>query len=156
LTPAAVRGSGSPELLKSDAPRVKTTRAQVWDGLRDMGNPPRVTAGLGEVSGGAHDDGGGSARRRIAGVRVPATRASLGPRHLAQDDQEDDVVLTEGLRWVEVRLWVTIDNGRRRRRVGLHGMVDAEALRASGHRGSTRGDAAKVLRGLGRSGDHRR
>jgi hypothetical protein len=44
-----------------------------------MGNPPRATAGLGEGSGGAHDDGGGSARRRIAGTRVPATRASLGP-----------------------------------------------------------------------------
>jgi hypothetical protein len=121
-----------------------------------MGNPPRVTAGLGEVSGGAHDDGGGSARRRIAGARVPATRASLGPRHLAQDDQEDDVALTEGLRWVEVRRRVTVDNGRRRRQVGLRGKVDAEALRASGHRGSTRGDPAKVLWGLGRSGDHRR
>jgi hypothetical protein len=66
------------------------------------------------------------------------------------------VLLTEGLGWVEVRRRVTVDNGRRRRRVGLHGKVDAEALRASGHRGSTRGDPAKVLRGLGRSGDHRR
>jgi hypothetical protein len=79
LTPAAARGLGSPVLLKSDAPRVKTARARVWDGQRDMGNPPRVTAGLGEVSGGAHDDGGGSARRHIAGACVPATRASLGP-----------------------------------------------------------------------------
>jgi hypothetical protein len=149
-------GSGSSELLKSDAPRVKTTRARVWDGLRDMGNPPRVTAGLGEVSGGVHDNGGGSARRRIVGARVPATRASLGPRHLAQDDQEDDMVLTEGLRWVGVRRRVTIDNGRRWRWVGLRGKVDAEALRASGHRGSTRGDSAKVLWELGRSGDHRR
>jgi hypothetical protein len=156
LTPTAARGSSSLELLKSDAPRVKTTRARVWDGLSDMGNPPRVTAGLGEVSVGAHDGGGGSARRRITGARVPATRASLGPRHLAQDDQEDDVVLTEGLRWVEVRRRVTVDNGRRWRRVGLHGKVDAKALWASGHRGSTRGDPAKVLWGLGRSGDHRR
>jgi hypothetical protein len=48
-----------------------------------MRDPPGAKAGLGEGSGGAHDDGGGSARRRIAGVRVPATRASLGPRHLA-------------------------------------------------------------------------
>jgi hypothetical protein len=101
-----------------------------------MGNPPRVTAGLGEVSGGAHDDGGGSARRRIAGARVPATRASLGPRHLAQDDQEDDVLLTEGLRWVEVRRRVTVKNGRRWRRVRLRGKVDEEALQASGYRGS--------------------
>jgi hypothetical protein len=62
-----------------------------------MGNSPRAKVGLGEASGGAHDDGGGSARRRITGARVLAARASLGPRHLAQDDQEDDVVLTEGL-----------------------------------------------------------
>jgi hypothetical protein len=55
-----------------------------------------------------------------------------------------------------VRRRVTVNNGRRRRRVGLRGKVDAEALRASGHRGPTRGDPAKVLRGLGRSGDHRR
>jgi hypothetical protein len=33
---------------------------------------------------------------------------------------------------------------------------DAGHLRASGHRGSTRGDPEKVLRGLGKSGDHRR
>jgi hypothetical protein len=51
---------------------------------------------------------------------------------------------------------VTVENGRRRRQVGLRGKVDAVALQASGHRGSTRGDPAKVLRGLGRSGDHRR
>jgi hypothetical protein len=44
-----------------------------------MGNSPRAKAGLGEVSGGAHDDGGGSAWWHNAGARVPATRASLGP-----------------------------------------------------------------------------
>jgi hypothetical protein len=59
------------------------------------------------------------------------------------------VLLTEGLGWVEVRRRVTVDNGRRRRRVALHGKVDAEALRASGHHGSTRKPPAKVLRGLG-------
>jgi hypothetical protein len=35
-----------------------------------MRDPPRATVGLGEGSGGTHDDGGGSARRRIAGARV--------------------------------------------------------------------------------------
>jgi hypothetical protein len=60
-----------------------------------MRDPPGAKAGLGEGSGGAHDDGSGSARRRIAGARVSATRASFGLRHLAQDDLADDVVLTE-------------------------------------------------------------
>jgi hypothetical protein len=66
-----------------------------------MRDPPGAKAGLGEGSGGTHDDEGGSARLRIASARVPATRASLGPRHLAQDDQEDDVMLTEGLNGLE-------------------------------------------------------
>jgi hypothetical protein len=44
-----------------------------------MRDSPRATAGLGEDSSGAHDDGGGSARRRIAGARVPAAGAGLGP-----------------------------------------------------------------------------
>jgi hypothetical protein len=73
----ATRGSSSLELLKSDAPGVKTTQARVRDGLRDMGTSPRAKAGLGEASG--DDDGGGSAWRRIAGACVPAARASLGP-----------------------------------------------------------------------------
>jgi hypothetical protein len=60
-----------------------------------MGKPPRAKAGLGKGLGCTHDDGGGSARRCITGTRVPATRAGLGPLHLAQGDQEDDVVLTE-------------------------------------------------------------
>jgi hypothetical protein len=77
--PAAARGLSSPELLKSDAPGVKSTRARVWKVQRDMGKPPGPKVGLGEASGGVHDDGGGSARRHIAGARVPAAGASLGP-----------------------------------------------------------------------------
>jgi hypothetical protein len=70
---------GSPDFALNGAPAVKTTRARVWKVHRSMRDPPGATTGLGEVSGGAHDDGGRSARRRIAGARVPATRASLGP-----------------------------------------------------------------------------
>jgi hypothetical protein len=77
-----------------------------------MGNSPRAKAGLGEALGGAHDDGGGSARRHIAGARVPAARASLGPRHLVQDDQEDDVVLNEGLNGPEKQRRLAGDEGR--------------------------------------------
>jgi hypothetical protein len=77
-----------------------------------MRDPPRATAELGEGSSGAHDDGGGSAQRRIAGACVPATRASLGPRNLAQDDQEDDVVLTEGLNGPKKQRRLAGDEGR--------------------------------------------
>jgi hypothetical protein len=42
-----------------------------------MCDPPRATAGLGEGSGDAHDDGGGSARRRIAGVRRSERKSGL-------------------------------------------------------------------------------
>jgi hypothetical protein len=77
-----------------------------------MGNSPRAKAGLGEASGGAHDDGGGLAPRCIVGARVSATRASLGPRHLVQDDQEDDVVLTEGLNGLEKQRRLAGDEGR--------------------------------------------
>jgi hypothetical protein len=64
---------------------------------------------------------GGSARRRIAGARVPATRASLGPRHLAQDDQEDDAVLTEGLRRAGTRRRMAGDKGQAAETIGAHG-----------------------------------
>jgi hypothetical protein len=57
---------------------------------------------------------------------------ALKLRGLAQQVKGADVLLTEGLGWVEVRRRVTVDNGRRRRRVGLRGKVDAEALRPSG------------------------
>jgi hypothetical protein len=61
------------------APGVKTTRAWVWEVQRSMRDPPGAKVGLGEGSGGAHDDEGRLARRNIAGARIPATRASLGP-----------------------------------------------------------------------------
>jgi hypothetical protein len=77
-----------------------------------MRDPPGATAGLGEGSGGAHDDGGGSARRCIAGASVPATRASLGPQNLAQDDQVDDVVLTKGLNGPKKQSRMADDEGR--------------------------------------------
>jgi hypothetical protein len=91
------RGGAPPELGKINAPEVKLNGAWVWKVQRDLGKPPKVKAECGKGSGCAHDDGGGSARRCIVGARVPATRASFGLRHLAQDDQGNDVVLTEGL-----------------------------------------------------------
>jgi hypothetical protein len=71
------RGSSSPELLKSDAPGVKTTRARVRDGLRDMGNPPRATAGLGRPLSGDIDGGRGFAWRRSPACDAPGVAVAL-------------------------------------------------------------------------------
>jgi hypothetical protein len=120
-----------------------------------MGNPPRATAGLGRPLSGDIDGGRGFAWRRSPVCDAPGVAVALKLRGLAQQVKGADVLLTEGLGWVEVRRRVTVNNGRRWRRVGLRGKVDAEALWPSGHCGSTRGDPSKVLWGLGRSGDHR-
>jgi hypothetical protein len=119
--PAVARGSSSPELLKSNASGVKTTRARVRDGLRDMGNPPRATAGLGRPLSGNIDGGRGFARQRSPACDAPGVVVALKLRGLAQQVEGAGVLLTEGLGWVEVRRRVTLDNGWRRRRVGLHG-----------------------------------
>jgi hypothetical protein len=64
----------SPDFTVNGAPEAKSGGAWVWDKLRDTSKPPRAKAGLGKDSGDAHDDGGGSARRRIAGVRRSGLR----------------------------------------------------------------------------------
>jgi hypothetical protein len=46
LTPAAARGSGSPELGVLAAPEVKTTRDRVGRDQRDMRDPSGAKAGL--------------------------------------------------------------------------------------------------------------
>jgi hypothetical protein len=61
--PAVASAQGSPELIENDAPGIKSTRAWVWNGLRDMRNPPRALVGLGEVRGHGCNGGSGSARR---------------------------------------------------------------------------------------------
>jgi hypothetical protein len=65
-------------------------------------------------------------------------------------------MLTEGLNGSEERSKLVGDEGRAAKTAALVEKVDAGVLQASDHRGSTRGDPAKILRGLGRSGDHRR
>jgi hypothetical protein len=54
-------------------------------------------------------------------VRRSGIAVALKLRGLAQQVEGAGVLLTEGLGWVEVRRRVTVDNGRRRRRVGLRG-----------------------------------
>jgi hypothetical protein len=68
LVSAAARGSVSPNFAKSDAPVAKSNGAWVWDGLRDMHNPPRSLAELGRALGCGCDDHGGSAWHGITGV----------------------------------------------------------------------------------------
>jgi hypothetical protein len=65
-------------------------------------------------------------------------------------------MLTEGSNWPEKQRRVVGGEGRAAETAALVEKVDAGVLQASDHRGSTRGDPAKILRGLGRSGDHRR
>jgi hypothetical protein len=66
----------SPDFTVNGAPEAKSGGAWVWDKLRDTSKPPSAKAGLGKHSGDTHDDGGGSARRRIAGVRRSSLRES--------------------------------------------------------------------------------
>jgi hypothetical protein len=66
------------------------------------------------------------------------------------------LMLTEGSNWLVKQRRVVGGEGRAARTGGARGGRRCRGLRASGHRGSTRGDPAKILRGLGRSGDHRR
>jgi hypothetical protein len=93
------------------------------------------------------------ARRR---ARVPVPRVAYDPRRLALKVREEDVVLTKARDRLERGGVVTSTADRRRRRSGFVGRAAAEGLRALGHLGSMRGDPAKVPRGLGESGDHRR
>jgi hypothetical protein len=65
-------------------------------------------------------------------------------------------MLTEGSNWPEKQRRVVGAEGRAAGMGGARGKVDLEALRASAHCWLTRGDPAKVLWGLGSSGDHRR
>ena len=77
-TAAQVAGTGfprrrvtrnSPELAELGLPGVNSIGVWVRDGLRDMRNPPGPKAGCGEVLNTGRGGGGGTARRRIAGVR---------------------------------------------------------------------------------------
>jgi hypothetical protein len=55
---AVARGSGSPDFTNSGTPVAKSSGAWIWDKLRDMRNPPRALAGLGEARGCGCDGGG--------------------------------------------------------------------------------------------------
>jgi hypothetical protein len=70
---------GSQDFTLNGAPGVKLTGHWVGHDQRVTRDPPGAKTGLEEGSGGVHDDGGGSAWRRLAGACVPATRANVGP-----------------------------------------------------------------------------
>jgi hypothetical protein len=77
LVSTAARGSGSPDFANSNAQMAKSSGAWVWDGIRDMHNPPRALAGLGRALGCGCDDGGGSARHGFASVLCSGCRNGL-------------------------------------------------------------------------------
>jgi hypothetical protein len=66
---AVARGSGSPDFTDSGAPVAYKARVCVTEGVRDMCNPPRALAGLGEARGRGCDGSGGSARRSSPAMR---------------------------------------------------------------------------------------
>jgi hypothetical protein len=67
------------------------------------------------------DGGRGFAQRRWPACDAPGVPVALKLRVLVQQVEEAGVLLSEGLGWVAVQRRVTVDNGRRQRRVGLRG-----------------------------------
>jgi hypothetical protein len=120
-SPAAARGSGSPELGVPAAPGVKSTRAWVGRDLRDTCDLPRAIARHGEGSGDKHDGGGGSARRRNDGAHVSASGVVYGLRQPAQKEQGVEGKLTKGLWRQGQRRTGEVDDDRRRRGSGSRG-----------------------------------
>jgi hypothetical protein len=108
----AACGSGSPDFTINGAPGVKSTGLWVEHDQRITRDPPGAKAGLWRRSSCGWNGGSGLARQRFAGMRVPPVGAGLGLRHLAQDDQGDDVVLTEGLNGPEKQRRLAGDEGR--------------------------------------------
>jgi hypothetical protein len=100
-TPATLfRGGtarGSPDFTVNGVLGVKLGKAWVWRDQRVMRDLPEAKAGLGEARGRDCDGGGGSARRSSPACGVPASGTGQSLQHLAQKDQGDVLMLTEGL-----------------------------------------------------------
>jgi hypothetical protein len=111
----------SPELGVPAAPGVKSTRAWVGRDPRDTRELPRAKARHGRGSSDEHDGGGGSARWRNDGARVPGARKDPGLRHLAHKLRGFDAMLTRGLRRPKLRRKEDDDDDRRRRGSGSRG-----------------------------------
>jgi hypothetical protein len=88
---------GSPDFTVNGVPGVKLGRAWVWHDQRIMRDLPEAKAGLGEARGRNCDGGGGSARWSSPACGVPASGTGQSLRHLAQKDQGNVLMLTEGL-----------------------------------------------------------
>jgi hypothetical protein len=119
------RGGSSPEMADLGLPgpildeirpwrmlAARVTHLGGWHGSAGVATA-RATAWAARVSG---------ARRR---ARVPVPRVAYDPRRLALKVQGEDVLLTKGLWWLELRCGVDVDNGRaaearRRSRTGCN------------------------------------
>jgi hypothetical protein len=66
-------GGAPPEFTNLGASGANSTQVWVRDGVRDMCNPPRASAGLCREWSGVRSGGGGTAVVRLTGVRVRTT-----------------------------------------------------------------------------------
>ena len=147
---------GSPDLAKSGRPGVKSTRSGSGVTYRARAvhlGPERSSGRLGWGSPRrSHGVRGGGAPEHV----VPAARAAHGLINLAQKIAGNEAVLTGGSWWPEARRSGVGGEVRRRWRGGARGPVAGVVLRAPDLHGSSRGGAAEVYRGSGRSGALRR
>jgi hypothetical protein len=85
---SVARGSGSPDFTNSGAPVAKKARVCIWEGQRDMCNPPRALVGLGEAQRSGCDGSGGSARwSSPASARACYSGAKRGRAHVRCEDK---------------------------------------------------------------------
>jgi hypothetical protein len=84
------------EFIAFDAPGVKSFGFWVQEVYHATCDSPGHYTGLGNVLEHGCDGGGGTAQRRSLACIVPAAGMTYGPLELAQQDQGDNTVLTEG------------------------------------------------------------
>jgi hypothetical protein len=87
---------GSPEFIAFDAPGVKSSGFWVQEVHHATCDSPEHYTRLENALEHGCDGGGGTAQRRSSACIVPAAGTTYDPLELAQQDQGDNAVLTEG------------------------------------------------------------
>jgi hypothetical protein len=131
-------------------------RDQALEDAHDTRNP---SGWLAQVCGGCNGSRhgmGGSGQRSSPACARSRPRVAYDLRRLALKVRGEDVMLTKARDRLERGGVVTSTADRRRRWLGFVERAATEGLWAPGHRGSTRGGPAKVLRELIGPAVHRR